>query len=311
MTQAASPIAKATHHSTKITRLGVVGVDSSHLPEFTRRIATLNSAGETPCRVTAMWATDQPDMPADQVAQWVNDAEAMGVTPHDDLEAMLDETDGVMVLGVNGADHLKLARPALERGLPTYIDKPLACSADDARTIARLADEHNAPCYSASSLRFANEIHALDRDRLGELVAIDAFGPGELHPLMPGVLFYGVHTIEMVDAIWGKGVARVAAESGDHRDLVRLAYHDGRLAQLRLERGGSYDFGATVHGTDGVTHFNVDFASVYDRLINAMVRFFEHGEAPVELDHIVENVAVMEAANRSMQQSGAWVDVES
>jgi len=40
-----------------------------------------------------------------------------------------------------------------------------------------------------------------------------------------------------------------------------------------------------------------------------MVRFFEGGAAPVVLRDIVENVAVMEAGNQSINQGGDWVEV--
>jgi predicted dehydrogenase len=291
-------------------RLGAIGVDSSHLPEFTKRIAELNRRGETRCRVTAFWRASEQDMPVEQVDAWVAEARSQGAEPVDDLETMLDQVDGVMVLAVAGHKHLALAEAAIRRGLPTYIDKPLACHVAEARRIRQLAIEHDTPCYSASSLRFATEPESIDRDSLGELKAVDAFGPGELHPLMPGVLFYGVHTIEMVDAIWGPGVEAVAAEHHADRDLVRLRYADGRFANLRLERAGAYDFGATVHGEQAITSFKVDFANVYDRLVDALAQFFETHEQPVTLERTVENVAVMVAANASMDRNGAWVDVE-
>lgn len=293
-----------------VLRLGAIGVDSSHLPEFTKRIAALNRQGETRCRVTAFWQAPEQDMPAEQVEAWVADARSHAAEPVDDLETMLDRVDGVMVLAVAGHKHLALAEAALRRGLPTYIDKPLACDVADARMIRQLAVNHAAPCYSASSLRFATEPTSLDRVALGDIKAVDAFGPGELHPLMPGVLFYGVHTIEMVDAIWGPGVEAVAAEHHADRDIVRMRYADGRFATLRLERAGAYDFGATVHGEKAIESFKVDFSTVYDRLVGAMTHFFETHQPPVELERIVENVAVMLAANASMERDGAWVDVE-
>lgn len=292
-------------------RLGAIGVDSSHLPEFSRRIKERHDAGQTPCRVAAFWTDGQHDMPADDVAKWGADTEALGAEKFDDLDAMLDAVDGVMVLTVNGHKHLEHATPALRRGLPTYVDKPLTCDTAEAKQLLALAKENNAKCYSASSLRFASELAAVKAADLGELKAIDAYGPGELHDLMAGVFFYGVHTIEMVDALWGPGVAAVSARHGEPRDLLQLRYADGRTACLRLEREGSYDFGATVHGSQGVHHFTVDFATVYDRLIDAMLRFFERGEAPVALEDIVENVAVMAAANRSIELDGAWVELPS
>ena len=59
---------------------------------------------------------------------------------------------------------------------------------------------------------------------------------------MEGLFYYGVHAIEMVDAIWGPGVKRVSALYLEDRDLLDLDYHDGRYARLRMERKGRYDF---------------------------------------------------------------------
>ena len=292
-------------------RLGVIGIDSSHLPEFTRRIHEMRDAGKARCTVAHYWTDGRHDMPEADVEKWRLKAEEMGVRRADDLSAMLDAADGVLVLSVNGNRHLAHALPALERGLPTYVDKPLTCDLAEARHLLKAARDCGARCYSASSLRFAAEVKSLDRAALGDLVAVDATGPGELNPSMKGLFFYGVHTIEMVDAIWGPGVKRVSAVTTDDRDLVRLEYHDGRLASLRLERKGSYVFAATVQGTKGITSFKVDFADVYSRLVEGMVGFFEGGEPPVPLERIVENVAVMEAGNASIARDGAWVDVEA
>lgn len=290
-----------------VVRIGVIGVDSSHLPEFARRINERHERGATRCHVSEFWTDGRHDMPEADVAKWKLDALSHGARPAPSLEKMLDRVDAAMVLTVNGNRHLAHALPAIERGLPTYIDKPLTCSLDEALRIRQAVGEHGARCYSASSLRFAPEIAALDDDKLGKLVAIDAFGPNELNESMPGLFFYGVHTIEMVDAIWGPGVEAVRAQSGDARDLVDLRYRDGRAAHLRLERQGVYAFGATVHGLRGVQSFVVDFGPVYDRLIDGMVGFFEGGAAPASLDDLVENIAVMEAGNASMRSGGDWV----
>lgn len=296
--------------NTSELRIGAVGVDSSHLPEFTRRIKAMNESGKTRCRVVSMWTDGRHDMPGDEVEKWMKSAGEMGVVRAATMDELLKNVDGVMVLAVNGHRHLELALPSLARGIPTYVDKPLTCNLREARDLLAAARTGNARCYSASSLRFAEEIAALDRATLGNLAAIDAFGPGELNPSMEGLFFYGVHTIEMVDAIWGPGVRRVSAITMPDRDLLDIEYRDGRYARLRMERKGSYEFGATLHSDKKVHSFKVDFANVYTRLVEGMTRFFEGGKEPVKLRDIVENVAVMEAGNRSMKADGAWVDVE-
>ena len=292
-------------------RLGAIGVDSSHLPEFTKRINALNESGQTRCRVTRMWSDGQHDLPKDQVDKWRDNAVELGVRPAKSIDELLGDVDGVLVLAVNGHKHLRLAAPSLTRGLPTYVDKPLTCDLAEAKQLLATARAGNARCYSASSLRFAVEVTDLPRAELGQLTAIDAFGPGELNSAMEGLFFYGVHTIEMVDAIWGPGVWRVSAITTPDRDLLDLDYHDGRYAQAAPGAEGLLRLWRTVHGQKKVHQFKVDFADVYDRLVKGMTRFFEGGDAPAKLRDIVENVAVIEAGNRSMKRDGVWVEVES
>jgi len=296
-------------------RLGCIGIDSSHLPEFTRRIKALNDGGSTPCKVTQFWSDGQHDWPnpAD-IEKWEMDTLSMGVTQAKSLDDMLGSVDGVLVLAVNGNKHKALAMPSLEKGLPTYIDKPMTCNLTEAQQLLSLARRSNARCYSASSLRFITEIAKLDFAKLGKIAAIDVYGAGELLEMMPDLWHYGCHSIEMVDAIFkasgqGPGVKRVSAIKFEDRHLVDYEYHDGRYVRMRLERKGTWSFGATVHGEQAVQQFVVDFGPVYTRLVEGMVKFFEGREAPVSLRDIVENVAVMEKGNESIKKDGAWVNV--
>ncbi|MGP1273542.1 MAG: Gfo/Idh/MocA family protein [Phycisphaerales bacterium] len=291
-------------------KIGAIGVDTSHLPEFTRRLAEMNDAGTFGGRVTSVLDVGEHGWPdPEQVSSWIETASSFGVEAVSAMDDLLDRVDAVMVLAIDGNRHLELAKPALERGLPTYVDKPLTCDLDQAKRMLELARASSARCYSASSLRFATELAAIPREEMGALVAIDAFGPGELNHTMPGLFHYGVHTIEMVDAIWGPGVARVSAVEMPDRHLVDLEYHDGRYARLRLDRRACYDFGATIQGERKTHQFTVDFGPVYTRLVEGMARFFEGGDAPASLRDIVENVAVMAAGNQSIAKDGAWVPV--
>lgn len=303
-------------------RIGIIGCDSSHTPVFTNRVNTLNKEGKTACKVTSFWDPgnhewrhpEGPEKSREDLAKWREDTIKDGARPVESIDTLLASVDGVMVLNINGHRHLELAVPSLAKGLPTYIDKPLTCSTDQARALLNIARQYKARAYSASSLRFITEIPKLNKNALGPIVAIDAFGNGELQDLMPGLWHYGCHTIEMVDAIFkwsgqGPGVKRISAIEFPDRHLFDLDYHDGRYVRCRMERKGSWAFGATIHGEKGVQQFTVDFGPVYTRLVEGMVKFFEGGEPPVDLRDIVENVAVMQAGNESIRRSGDWVDV--
>lgn len=320
-------------------KLGIIGIDSSHTPVFTKAIAALNKEGKTKCTVTHFWDPGKhewqhpagPEQSSKDVAKWREDTLAAGVSQVNSLDELLKNVEGVLVLNINGHRHLELAIGPIARGMPTYIDKPLTCSLDQARSLLAMTRQYKARCYSASSLRFIGEIPKLDKEKLGDIVAIDAFGNGEVLDMMPDLWHYGCHSIEMVDAIFkwsgqGAGVKRVSAvksrnpftkgkasEPGNEATcgyhLLDMEYRDGRIARIRCDRNGSWAFGATVHGTKGVQQFVVDFAPVYGHLVAGMVKFFEGGEPPAELRDIVENVAVMEAGNRSIASGGAWEEI--
>ena len=173
-------------------RIGAIGVDTSHLPEFTRRLAEMNDAGTFGGRVTAMLDVGDHGWPdADQVAEWQATAAGFGVEHAATMDELLDQVDAVMVLAIDGNRHLELATAPLLRGLATYVDKPLTCDLDQARELLRLSRDSGARCYSASSLRFAPELGAIPREAMGGLVAIDAFGPGELNDTDSGVTVPG------------------------------------------------------------------------------------------------------------------------
>lgn len=296
-------------------RLGVLGIDSSHLPEFSKRINTLYGEGKTRCKVTSFCDAGNHQLPAGDVAKWREQTLELGVKEVPTFESVLEQSDGVLVLAVGGNRHAELAMPSLARGLPTYVDKPLTLTLTDAQQILAAARQSGAPCYSASSLRFAAEVTALPREKIGEILSIDAFGPGELLAANPGLFHYGVHTLEMVDALATTATAHpqvqaVRATTSADRDLLDLQFDNGTHAHLRLERSkAAYAFGATVHGSKAVHAFTVDFADVYNRLVQGMVRFFEGGPPPAALEHIVENIATLEAAQEAMKDSGKWVSV--
>ena len=134
-------------------RIGAIGADSSHLPEFTKRIKALHEEGKTRCLVTHVYDPGQHDL-AD-APKWLKTAQDMGVALAGSLDELIKSSDAVMVLAVNGNKHLQLALPGLRKGLPTYIDKPLTCNLAEAKQLLVEARRSNARCYSASSLRFA------------------------------------------------------------------------------------------------------------------------------------------------------------
>ena len=87
-----------------------------------------------------------------------------------------------------------------------FIDKPLTASYADARAIAKLSRESGVPFFSASSLRFDDDLQALsNRDQHGGLNGAFTFGPENLEPHHPDLFWYGIHAVEMHYTLLGPG----------------------------------------------------------------------------------------------------------
>jgi predicted dehydrogenase len=99
------------------------------------------------------------------VKLWDEDAERARIFSETFLNApkvcgtLAEMTEGIDAVFVSdcmgdGKDHLKLGAPFLKKGIPMFMDKPLAFSLADARQLAQLAKRHKTPFFSASSLSF-------------------------------------------------------------------------------------------------------------------------------------------------------------
>ena len=84
-----------------------------------------------------------------------------------------------MIESVDGSVHLERAMPFLKRGMPTYVDKPFACSLADARAMFKVAMESHVPLMSSSSLRYAPEVVAAQggKGASGAVVGVSTYGP--------------------------------------------------------------------------------------------------------------------------------------
>src|SRR5260370_23959355 len=114
-------------------------------------------------------------------------------------------------------NHREQARRAIGPNKPTFIDKPLASTLEDAREIARLAREAGVPFFSASSFRFAGIATAM---KFPDVTGAIVWGPGPLEPHhYLDLSWYAIHPIELLDTLLGTGcedVSRMSsAESAD------------------------------------------------------------------------------------------------
>jgi len=193
--------------------------------------------------------------------------------------------------------------------MPTYVDKPFACSLDDARAMVRLAEMKHVPLMSSSSLRYAPELVAAKGGKLGKVIGASTYGPAPTHPRNPGLFHYGIHATEMLYTLMGPGCQRLTCLSTPGAEVATGVWSDGRLASIRGIRDGAHDYGFTLFGSKGVATQGVSTEFIYRELLKQIVKLFETRMPPIDLRETLEIVAFIEAAKKSADAGGAPVDV--
>ena len=136
-----------------------------------------------------------------------------------------DDVDLVFIADCNGdgRTHPEHAAPGLKKGVPTFIDKPLAYTVTEARKLLKMADAANTPVMSMSMMRVAPAV-ARFRSRLPETGGVN-FGSVYGGGTNPAGL---IHSISLAQAAFGTGIRSVRAFPGDTQMLVHLDYGQRR-----------------------------------------------------------------------------------
>lgn len=235
----------------------------------------------------------------------------------DSPEECSEGVDVVFIPDCNGdgSTHLELARPGLEKGVPTYVDKPFASTLADARAMIELAQDNDTPVMSLSMLRVVPD-GAHFRDRLQE---IEPVGYGSVKG--GGTTLAGqIHAISLAQQIFGAGVAVVDCMGPNDLSYMHLDY-GGRADRPEAGVMLNCDSGPTWHcslyvsafGAKGAIHsgpigdFQFPFGSA--EILRRVKKMVETGKPQAPYEEMVECIAVIEAA-RIAQKTGTRAQIE-
>ena len=295
----------------KIVRLGMIGLDTSHVVSFTKMINDpKNNYG---CKVVAGFVGGSPDIPssANRIEKFTKTLrDEHGVEIVDTIEQLCERVDGVLLESVDGRPHLAQARPVIAARKPLFIDKPMAGNLADVLEIFHLAQENDVPCWSSSSLRFSPGIMGMrDHEDLGEIMGCTIYSPCSLEAHHPDLYWYGVHGVEMLFTIMGTGCQNVTRVHSQDTDVVVGLWDDGRIATYRGLRKGKTGYGGVVYGTKGIVPIG-KYAG-YGPLVDEIVLFFKSGKPPVPAEETIEIFAFMTAADESKRRNGQRVALKT
>ncbi len=286
-------------------RVGMIGLDTSHVIAFTKVINNPNAEGDlADIQIVAAFpgGTDIPAS-ADRVGKFTQQLREQGIEIVDSIEKLLPKVDAVMIESVDGRPHLEQARPVFAAGKPAFIDKPMAGSLADAIEIADLAKKHGVAFFSSSSTRFSPDFQAIRQGRagFGQIKQCTAHSPMSIEPHHPDLYWYGIHGCEILYTIMGPGCKTVTRAAPER---VVGAWPDGRVGIFEATKG----YGAEVEGTKSSGPAG-KYAG-YVPLVEEIARFFKTGKPPVEVAETLELMAFMEAADESKRRGGEAVAID-
>jgi len=297
-------------------RVGIVDWDTSHVVQFTMRLNHEEIAEEqwidSDFRVVAGFQGTSEITDDDRMAEYKDKLTGWGVELVDDYHDLVGMVDAIMIESQSGFAHLEKARPFLEAGIPTYIDKPFVIDVADGVEIKRLAEANGVPVFSSSSLRYAPEVVEVSSgaEDVGAVVGVHAYSPAGLHEGNPGLAHYGIHGVEILFALMGPGCVEVSCMSEEGGEVSVGRWADGRVASMRGTRAGAHAYGFTVWGDKGVRLSGISTQFIYRELLKRIVEMFSTGVAPLDLDETLEIAAFIAAALESANNGGAPTKLE-
>jgi hypothetical protein len=286
-------------------RVGIVGTDTSHVPAFTRTLNDPSAPDHVPgARVVAAYKGGSKDVESshtrvDKFAEQIRTQWGVEIVP--DIPTLCSKVDAVLLESVDGRVHLEQARQVIKAGKPLFIDKPLAATLEDAREIARLANEAGVPWFSSSSLRYGEIGTTM---KFPDAKAVITWGPGpqEEHHYLD-LSWYAIHPVEVLFTLMGPGCQEVTRAVGKDADMVTCRWQDGRIGSVQtLRPSGGY--GAVVFRAKGVVQSPPKPTAGYGPLIREIVKFFQTKVPPVPNEETLEIFAFMDAAQKSKEQGG-------
>jgi|GEM_PF-1162904 len=290
-------------------KIAMLGADSSHTEAYAELMNIPDSPFYGRAKVVSLWGEDQDQ--ARQKARQTN-IESVAKTP----EAALQDVDLVMVESRYGEDHYPLAKLAIEAGIPTFIDKPITNSLQEAQSLADLAKTKQVPLFSCSPLRYAVEVLALQQHpdfsstwRSGNIAGLAAYPP--LGERANNIYFYGVHMIELLVTIFGRGVVGLQYAKGKHTDVVIVQYEDARTVTINLLRDTKeiYHVACFVEQRTLLAEINA-WGDFYIRTLEQILTFGETKRSPIPFTETLEIMRILDAIDHAKGHNDTWIPLD-
>lgn len=244
-----------------------------------------------------------------------------GVQVARSVEELVKEVDAVWMGDASGRgeDHYDLVAPGLEKGLPTFCDKPIGGTVAGTRRILKLAQERKTPLMSSSLFRHQwgteQALRMRDSGEHGTLQYLIASLGGGFS--LPAWMIYGQHPLWTAITLAGPGVEAISAYARGATCHALLTYPDRMPAEVWYGRPDiasqycstsvhfekrTYEYTPAIEENWSLGHHYEMFrmADTFRRMIRTRVEPVPHRE-------ILEVTALVHAGAKSLAEGSRMV----
>ncbi|MBN1352762.1 gfo/Idh/MocA family oxidoreductase [candidate division KSB1 bacterium] len=220
-------------------------------------------------------------------------------------EGMIGQIDALLLARDDPENHVAMAKPFIDAGVPIFIDKPLAATARDLAYF----EEMNAAgkfLMSCSSMRYAAESGTVKTEKasLGKLELATAVGKKDW-------IKYGVHILEGLFALLDDPAAiTVKHVSKAHQDIVCVEFESGLPATIHLFYDIVPTFQISIFGQTGwrLIEYKNWYAMFRDNLVE-FVRSVQQGKPRLAFHKTVNIIRTLIGAQESLERGGTSVSL--
>ena len=218
----------------------------------------------------------------------------------DSPEEMAEQVDAVILARDDAENHVAMARPFIDAGIPVFIDKPLTLSLSE---LEYFSDEtaKGKIIMSCSSMRYANECMVARQEiaSLGKLELATATGKKDWNK-------YGVHLLEALFSVLDDPrpvSVKNIGQSG--RDIVHITFENGFQAAVHLFMDICATFQLSIFGQTGWKLIDIrnSYSMFRDNIIE-FIRSVQEGKARLPFNKTERIIRTLIGANESLQQGG-------
>jgi predicted dehydrogenase len=246
-----------------------------------------------------------------------------GVEPATSVAQMAQQVDAIWLGDASGFgdDHFDLIAPGLERGLPTFCDKPIGGTVAGTKKILDFARQHKAPIMSSSLFRHEWGMEAAlrmrDSGEFGPLQYVIASMGGGYYP--DGWLIYSQHPLWTVMTLCGPGIQSVSLYARENTAHALITYPDRMPAEVwygRPDIAGEYcqtlvHFTKKQHVYTPSIEGSFWYGHHYEmfRMAATFRDMVRTGKEPIPHREILEVTAALHAGVKSLQEKSRLVDM--